>query len=63
MTPFDCFLCKKSLNICETFLYYYQDINQKETTKKIIGHYLYFCVITGFILFKIIRKNQENDTF
>ena len=48
MAHFDWFLYKKSLNICETLLYYYPDINQKETVKKIIGHWSYFCVMTGF---------------
>ena len=60
---FDLFLYKKSLNICETLLDYYQDINQQESVKKIIGNWPYFCVITGFILLKTFRNNQWNDTF
>ena len=60
---FDWFLYKKSLNICETLLYYYQDINQQESVKKITGNWPNFCVITGFLLLKIFRNNQWNDTF
>ena len=60
---FDYFLYRKSLNICETLLYDYQDINQQESVKKIIGNWPYFCVITICILHKIFRNNQWNDTF
>ena len=44
------------MKICETLLYYYQDINQKETVKKIIGYWPYCCVITGFVLLKKIQE-------
>ena len=48
MMHFDWFLYKKSLNICETLLYYYQDINQQESVKKIKGNWPYFLCYNWF---------------